>query len=162
PMGENARPRRLPRKPRKFAGSPGRSPTKTAAYKPPAHYAVPKSEGDRAVHAWIDLLPDWQPARARRVDAVVTRVVRDVHKAVKWHGIWYGVSGRGWFLAIASFKGHLKLVFLDGASLTPPPPVHLATKPQRALDVREKDTLDEARLAGWVRQASRLPGWGRV
>jgi hypothetical protein len=36
----------------------------------PAHYAVLKSEGDGAVQPRIHLLPDWQSARARRVDAV--------------------------------------------------------------------------------------------
>jgi hypothetical protein len=48
---------------------------------------------DGAVRAWIDLLPKWQTVRARRVDAVVTRQVPNVHKAVKWHGAWYGVPG---------------------------------------------------------------------
>jgi hypothetical protein len=38
--------------------SSARKPTKAAAKELPAHYAVPKSEGDGAVHAWIDLLPD--------------------------------------------------------------------------------------------------------
>ena len=147
-------------KPRKTAAkSSARKPTKAAKELPP-HYAVPKSEGDGAVQAWIDLLPDWQSARARRVDAVVTRQVPNVHKAIKWHAAWYGVPGQGWFLAVGSFKAHLKLVFLDGASLTPVPPGPLATKPQRALDVREADTLDEAQLASWVKQASQLPGWG--
>jgi hypothetical protein len=47
---------------------------------------VPKSEGDAAVPAWIDLLPDRQTARARRVDAAVTRQAPNVHKAIKWHG----------------------------------------------------------------------------
>lgn len=135
---------------------------KSGAYRPPPHYAVSKSDGDEPIQAWIDLLPGWQTARARRIDVVVTRQMPDVHKAVKWHGAWYGVPGRGWFLAVASFKAHLKLVFLDGTSLRPVPPVPLATKPQRALDVREADELDEARLAGWVEQASRLPGWGKA
>ena len=31
-------------------------------------------------------------------------------------------AGQGWFLAVASFKAHLKLVFFDGASLTSVPP----------------------------------------
>ncbi len=70
-----------------------RKPTNAAAKELPAHYAVPKADGDGAVQAWIDLLPDWQSARARRVDAVVTRQVPNVHKAVKWHGAWYGVPG---------------------------------------------------------------------
>ena len=49
------------------------SPTKAAAKKLPAHYAVPEAEGDGAVQALIDLLPEWQTAHARGVDAVVTR-----------------------------------------------------------------------------------------
>ena len=36
-----------------------------------------------AVQAWIDLLPEWQTAHARRVDAVVTRQASNVHKAIK-------------------------------------------------------------------------------
>lgn len=126
------------------------------------HYAVAKADGDAAVQAWIDLLPEWQSVRARRVDAMVTKSMRGAHKAVRWHGAWYGVPGGGWFLAMASFKAHLKLVFFDGASLTPPPPIAMATKPQRALDVREDDALDAERLAGWVRQARRLPGLGKA
>lgn len=144
------------------AKAPARAPKKAAGSKMPAHYAVPKSEGDAAVQAWIDLLPDWQSERARRIDAVVTRQMPHVHKAVKWHGVWYGVPGKGWFLAFNSFKAHLKLVFFDGTSLVPVPPGPLATQPQRALDVREADPLDEARLAGWVKQAHALPGWGKA
>jgi hypothetical protein len=49
-------------------------------------------------------------------------------------------------------QGHLKLVFFDGASTTPVPLGPLAAKGQRALDVREADKLDEAQLAGWVKQ----------
>ena len=130
--------------------------------KVPPHYAIPHSEGDAAVQAWIKLLPRWQGAVARSVDEVVTREVPDVHKAVKWHGAWYGVPGKSWFLAISSFKAHLKLGFFDGTSLKPVPPVPLKSKPMAALDVRKDDTLDEARLARWVKQAVKLPGWGKA
>ncbi len=131
-------------------------------YVPPPHYAVPKSDGDGPVQAWIDLLPPWQGDRARRIDAVVTREAAALHKAVRWHGAWYGNPGGGWFLAMGSLKAHLKLVFLDGDHLVPLPPVHLKTRPERALDLRERDTLDEGLLAGWVRQALLLPGWGKA
>ena len=130
--------------------------------KQPPQYAIPKSEGDTPVQAWIDLLPGWMPAAARRVDAVVVHELPNVHKAVKWHGVWYGVPGRGWILAIHAFKAHLKLTFFDGLSLTPIPPDALKQKPARALNLRETATLDEARLADWIRQASRLPGWGNA
>lgn len=150
------------------AGTLGRNSPRTAAkhrparYVPPAHYAVPKSDGDSAVQQWIDLLPTWQAACMRRIDAIVVREIAGVHKAVRWHGVWYGVKGAGWILAAASLKAYLKLVFLDGASLTPIPPGALATKPQRALDVHECDALDEARFARWMRQARTLPGWGKA
>ena len=43
-------------KPREaVAKSSARKPTKAAAKELPAHYAVPKAEGDGAVQAWIDL-----------------------------------------------------------------------------------------------------------
>ena len=104
------------------------------------------------MQAWIDLLPDWQTAHARRVDALVTRQVPNVHKAIKWHGAWYGVPGQGWFLAVGSFKAHLKLVFFDGASLTPVFP-----NPQRALEVREAAKLDETNSPGGRSKQANCP-----
>jgi hypothetical protein len=32
----------------------------------------------------------------------------------------------------------------------------------RYLDIHEDDQVDEAQLAGWVEQASRLPGWDKT
>jgi hypothetical protein len=32
----------------------------------------------------------------------------------------------------------------------------------RYVDIHEDDQLDEAQLAGWVKQASQLPGWGKA
>ena len=55
-----------------------------------------------------------------------------------------------------------KTTRFDGASLRPAPPVVLASKPQRARDLHEADELDEARLAGWVKQARRLPCRGKA
>jgi len=159
--------RRAPRPParpssRKRAVTPAKMRDLIRRGKVPPHYAIAKSEGDAAVQAWIELLPEWQSARAKRVDAAATRAMRHVRKAVRWHGAWYGVPGGGWILAMASFRAHLKILFFDGASLAPPPPVPLAAPRQRALDLRETDVLDEARLARWLKQAIALPGWGEA
>ena len=130
-----------------------------AEKKVPKHYAVPRSEGDDAVQAWIALLPDWQRKRAAQIDATVKRQMPEARKAIKWHVAMYGVPGRGWFMAMASFKAHLKLNFFDGEFLMPLPPVNVAAARQRALDIRDGDEFDDARLAGWVKQARMLPGW---
>jgi hypothetical protein len=34
-------------------------------------------------------------------------------------------------------------------------------KDVRYLDIYEDDKLDEAQLAAWIKQASKLPGWGK-
>lgn len=128
----------------------------------PAHKKVAKAEGDGPVQDWIDLLPGWQAAKARRVDAIVSRTVPNAHKAIKWRSAMYGVPGGGWFLSVGSFKAHLKLVFFDGASLKPLPPSVGTSKTMRALDCREGDSLDETAVAAWVKQASQLPGWGNA
>ena len=52
----------------------------------------------------------------------------------------------------------MKVAFFRGASLRPVPPGASKQKEVRYLDIHEDDELDEAQLAAWVKQASRLPG----
>lgn len=54
------------------------------------------------------------------------------------------------------------MAFFRGASLRPVPPGESKQEDVRYLDIHEDDRLDEVLLAGWVRQASRLPGWGKA
>jgi hypothetical protein len=53
---------------------------------------------------------------------------------------------------------HVKVAFFRGTSLRPVPPGESKSKDRRYLDIHEKDQLDEAQLAAWVKQASQLPG----
>ena len=120
--------------------------------------SLPKSDGDAGVRAYIDSLEPWQAALARRVDALVVKHVRGVRKAVRWHCPFYGVEGRGWFLAFAAFQRHVKFSFFKGSALKPVPPVG-GVKDVRSLDLRETDAFDEKRLAFWIKQAASIPGW---
>jgi hypothetical protein len=54
----------------------------------------------------------------------------------------------------------VKVTFFRGASLRPMPPGESKQDDVRHLDIREDDALDEAQLAKWLKQASRLRGWG--
>ncbi len=87
------------------------------------------------------------------------RTVPGVRKAVKWNSPCYGVEGQGWFLALHVFTKYVKVAFFRGASLRPIPPGESKSKEVRYLDIHEDDTLDEAQLAAWIRQAAALPGW---
>src|SRR5262245_39282167 len=119
---------------------------------------IAKGYGDAPVQAYIAAMPGWKRDVGRRLDALITRTVPGVSKAVKWNSPFYGVEGQGWFLNFHCFTKYVKLAFFRGTSLRPVPPGESKHKEVRYLDVHEDDQLDEAQLAGWVKQASELPG----
>jgi hypothetical protein len=119
---------------------------------------IAKGYGDAPVQAYIAAIPDWKSAVGRRLDALITHTVPGVNKAVKWNSPLYGIEERGWFLSVHCFAKYVKVAFFRGTSLHPLPPGHSKQKEVRYLDIREEDEIDEAQLAAWVEQASRLPG----
>ncbi|HJQ98824.1 MAG TPA: DUF1801 domain-containing protein [Candidatus Polarisedimenticolaceae bacterium] len=120
---------------------------------------IPKAEGNAPVQAYIAAMPDWKREVGRRLDAIITRTVPGVRKAVKWNSPFYGVEGQGWFLSFHCFAKYVKVGFFRGTSLKPLPPGESKQKEVRYLDIHLDDELDEAQFAKWVKQASRLPGW---
>ena len=123
---------------------------------------IAKGYGDAPVQAYIAAMPGWKRDVGRRLDALIVRTVPGVAKAVKWNSPFYGVAGereeKGWFLSFHCFTRYVKVAFFRGASLRPVPPGSSKQKEVRYLDIHEGDELDEAQLASWVKQASRLPG----
>ncbi|WP_257386056.1 DUF1801 domain-containing protein [Tahibacter caeni] len=119
---------------------------------------IAKGYGDAPVQAYIAAMPGWKSAVGRRLDALVERTVPGVHKAVKWNSPLYGIGGQGWFLGVHCYARYVKFAFFRGAALRPLPPVASKTPQARYFHIREDDEIDEAQLADWIRQASRLPG----
>jgi hypothetical protein len=118
---------------------------------------IPKGDGDAPVQAYIAAMPGWKREVGRRIDALIVRTVPTVHKAVKWNSPFYGNKDDGWFLNLHCFTKYVKVAFFRGTSLRPPPPGASKHKEVRYLDIHEGE-LDEAQLATWVKQASKLPG----
>lgn len=119
---------------------------------------IAKGYGEAPVQAYIAAMPGWKRAVGERVDRIVTRAFPKVYKAVKWNSPLYGFEGDTWFLGVHCFNKYVKLAFFRGRSLDPMPPGESKTKETRYLDIHEADEIDEAQLAAWVKQASRLPG----
>ncbi|MBR1121981.1 DUF1801 domain-containing protein [Bradyrhizobium lablabi] len=119
---------------------------------------IPKGYGDAPVQAYIAAMPGWKRDVGRELDALIVRAVPGVRKAVKWNSPFYGMDGESWFLAYHCFTKYVKVTFLRGASLRPLPPGESRHKDVRYLDIYEDKPLDEAQLADWIKQASRLPG----
>jgi len=119
---------------------------------------IAKGYGDGPIQAYIAAMPGWKSDIGRRLDALIEEIVPDVHKAVKWNSPLYGIEGDGWFLSYHCFAKYIKLTFFRGTSLDPVPPVASRTAETRYFHIHEGEALDEGLLAGWIRQASRLPG----
>jgi hypothetical protein len=121
---------------------------------------IAKADGDAPVQAYIAAMPGWKRNLGRRLDALIAGAVPGVRRAVRWNSPFYGIEGQGWFLNFHCFTKYVKVAFFRGTSLRPLPPGKSKHKEVRYLDIREGDQLDEAQIAGWVKQASQLPGWG--
>ena len=119
---------------------------------------IAKGYGDGPVQAYLAAMPGWKSALGRRLDALITRSVPGVRKAVKWNSPLYGLEEGHWFLGLHVFTDYVKVAFFRGASLRPLPPGESKQKEVRYLDIREGDALDEEQVARWVQQAAALPG----
>lgn len=118
---------------------------------------IAKGYGDAPVQAYIAAMPGWKQDIGRRIDAVITKTVPDVRKAVKWNSPFYGLEDDCWFLSLHCFTRYVRVTFFRGASLEPPPSGKSKYPDVRYLDIHE-GAFDEAQFADWVKQASRLPG----
>jgi len=119
---------------------------------------IAKADGDAPVQAYIAAMSGWKSDVGRRLDALITRTVPGVRKAVRWNSPFYGVEGRGWFLGWHCIAKYVKVAFLNGTSLRPMPPVESKNAGTRYLHVLEDGAFDEEQLASWVRQAAELDG----
>ena len=119
---------------------------------------IPKGYGDAPVQAYIAAMPGWKSAVGARIDAIVTKTVPGVRKAVKWNSPFYGRKDDVWFLSFHVFTRYVKIAFFRGAKLDPMPPVASKSGDTRYLHIHEGDALDEAQFAAWVAAASQLPG----
>jgi len=120
---------------------------------------IPKGDGEAPVQAYIAATPGWKQAVVRALDALITRALPDVRKAVKWNSPLYGAPGKTtWFASFHGYDRYVKVAFFDGMSLEPIPPVSSKTPRNRYFHVHEGDAIDEAQFMAWVRQAAALPG----
>ncbi len=123
---------------------------------------IAKGYGEAPVAAFLDAVPatgpgGWKHAMCRRIDAIVSREVPGVCKAVKWNSPFYGIARDDWFLSFHCYDRYVKLRFHNGKRLTPMPPIDSPQGETRYLKVHEGDELG-TQFADWIRQAAALPG----
>jgi hypothetical protein len=120
---------------------------------------IAKGDGEAPVQAYISAMPGWKQEIGQRLDALITKSVPGVKKAVKWNSPIYGLEGQGWFVTFHVLTRYVKVTFFKGIHLTPMPPGHTPKSgDSRWLDIPE-DGFDEAQMKKWLKQAAKVPGW---
>jgi hypothetical protein len=119
---------------------------------------IAKGDGDAPVQAYIAAMPGWKRDVGRDLDALIERTVPNVRKAVRWNSPFYGIENEGWFLSFHCFAKYIKVTFLRGAALRPPPPVASKHPDVRYLHIHENEPFDEEQLRDWLEQAAAMPG----
>lgn len=120
------------------------------------------ADGDQPVFAYIASLPQPQRGIAERVDALAAKTLPGLQRSVKWGMSYYGV-GDGWCFCCGGFADHVKLMFVNGATLLRPiPPVTPVAmgKSTRGVELESVADLDERQIAAWMKQIVAEPGVG--
>src|SRR5262249_40354743 len=117
--------------------------------------------GDKPVFAYIASLPQPQRSIAERIDALAAKTLPGLQRSVKWGMSHYGV-GNGWCFSCGAFAKHVKLMFVNGVTLTPVPPVTPVAmgKATRGVELESVKDLDERQIADWMKQITAAPGAG--
>src|SRR5947208_9753514 len=78
---------------------------------------IAKADGDAPVQTYIAAIPGWKRDVGKQLDALITRHVPQVRKAVKWNSLFYGMEDQGWFMSFHVFTRYVKVTFFRGTSL---------------------------------------------
>ena len=154
---ERARAKEARVEPLLMNGTPWQLPVAMTGAASPAKAAV----GDKPVADYIASLPQPQRGVAEALDALAAATLPELQRSVKWGMAYYGV-GDGWCFSVGAFVGHVKLMFINGTTLEPVPPVTPVGmgKATRGVELAMLGEIDAAMLASWMAQIASRPGLG--
>ena len=112
----------------------------------------------KKIDARIDELGDWRGETLARIRELIKQAEPDVVEEWKWRGVpvWYR---DGMICTGETYKNYVKVTFAKGASLDDPSGLFnssLDGNTRRAIDIQEKDHLDEKAFVALVRAAVEL------
>ena len=119
---------------------------------------IAKGDGRGPVQAYLDAMPGWKGEIGRHIDALITAEVPNLRQAVRWDSPFYGIDGNGWFVSMHCMTKYVKVTWLNGGQLDPPPPETSKQPNVRYSHLREGEVIDDDQLRRWIRQAAAAPG----
>lgn len=109
------------------------------------------------ITAYIEGLGDWRGQTLGRLRTLIRSASPDLMEEWKWNTPVWSCGGN--VLAAGAFQDHVKLNIFKGASLADPRGLFnagLEAKASRAIDLHQRDRLDEAALRDLIRAAVAL------
>ena len=100
---------------------------------------------------------DWRGKVMSQLRRIIHEAAPDIVEEWKWDTPVFSRNGN--VVAVGSFQDHVKLNFFKGASLQDPHRMFnagLDAKATRAIDIYERDQIDEAALKDLIRSAAAL------
>ena len=118
--------------------------------------------GDKPVFSYIASLPQPQRGIAEHIDQLAGGTLPGLQRSVKWGMSYYGV-GDGWCFCCGAFASHVKLMFVNGVTLDPVPPVTPVAmgKSTRGVELASLEDINEAQIVAWMKQITAVPGVGK-
>jgi hypothetical protein len=111
------------------------------------------------ITTYIDSLGDWRGKTLARLRKLIRETAPDLSEEWKWNTpVW---SHNGNVLAVGAFSDHVKINFFKGASLDDAHGLFnagLEAKASRAIDIHERDRINEVAFKDLVRAAVDLNG----
>jgi hypothetical protein len=111
------------------------------------------------ITTYIDGLGDWRGKALARLRKLIRDAAPDLSEEWKWNTpVW---SHNGNVLAVGAFSDHVKINFFKGASLDDAHGLFnagLEAKASRAIDIHERDRINEGAFKNLVRAAVDLNG----
>src|SRR5476651_344377 len=117
----------------------------------------------RLIDVRIKELDDWRGKTLSHVRALIKQADPEVVEEWKWRGVpvWYS---KGMICTGETYKSVVKLTFHKGASLKDPSGLFnssLEGSARRAIDIHEREEVDESAFKALIRQAVALNGSGK-
>jgi hypothetical protein len=125
--------------------------------------AISETSASKLIDARITELGDWRGKTLSKVREIINEADPDIVEEWKWvkptnpgTPVW---SHNGGICTGEAYKNVVKLTFFKGAALNDPSGLFnssLGGKVRRAIDIKEKDTINEGALTKLVRDAVAL------
>ena len=119
------------------------------------HQQIARGYGEAPVQAYLQAIPDRKREVPVRSDALITRALPKVEKAVKGITPMYGTDGKIYFMGFHMVTKYVKVAIFQGALLKPMPPDASTQKKVRYLHTKSAlRSMRSNSSLGWNRRRS--------